>query len=142
MVTCHECGVIGHFKSECPELRRQKWRESLLKCEARQGNNNQSLNDTQQLYKRQEVAKAYAKGPKGKKYYLGALPKCNRCLCHHHPGNCPKYCGNCKKVGHLVIDCKNPTFAGNQKPPVTCFNCEEGGHIHFECPKLMNQDSE
>lgn len=22
-VTCHECGVIGHFKSECPELRNQ-----------------------------------------------------------------------------------------------------------------------
>ena len=29
-VTCRECGVVGHFRSECPELGNQNWKKKFM----------------------------------------------------------------------------------------------------------------
>ncbi|GKD12613.1 reverse transcriptase domain-containing protein [Tanacetum coccineum] len=67
-------------------------------------NNNQAQ---QQSPKRQNVAQAYADGTGERKEYAGTLPLCNRCKLHHN-GPCTVKCGNCKKVGHMTRDCRNP----------------------------------
>jgi hypothetical protein len=100
---------------------------------------NQGGNAIQPPPKRQEVARAYAAGPTEGKGYAGTLPKCGKCQKHHNPGRCPNPCGNCKKIGHHIKDCKFPILGDNQRPPVTCFDCGEMGHFRGECPQKKNQ---
>ncbi|GJZ83899.1 hypothetical protein Tco_0649072 [Tanacetum coccineum] len=57
--------------------------------------------------KRQNVARAYTAGPGEKKAYAGTLPFCNKCKLHH-VGPCTVKCSNCKRVGHMTIDCRTP----------------------------------
>ncbi|GJY55602.1 putative reverse transcriptase domain-containing protein [Tanacetum coccineum] len=54
-------------------------------------------------------------------------------------------CGNCKKVGHIAIDCKTIVTATTQRDPranqrtITCYEC--GKHGHFRRGGEANQDS-
>ncbi|GJS96555.1 DNA-directed DNA polymerase [Tanacetum coccineum] len=77
-------------------------------------NNNQAQ---QKSPKRQNVAQAYAAGT-GER----------------------KGCANCKKVGHLIRDCWNPTATSNQRT-ITCYECGDQGHYWSDCPKLKNQNN-
>ncbi|GJT70227.1 hypothetical protein Tco_1029513 [Tanacetum coccineum] len=98
-------------------------------------NNNQAQ---QQSPKRQNVAQAYAAGTGERKEYAGTLPLCNRCKLHHN-GPCTVKCGNCKKIGHMTWDCRNPTAARNQRT-LTCYECGNPGHYRSDCPELKNQN--
>ncbi|GJR90239.1 reverse transcriptase domain-containing protein [Tanacetum coccineum] len=98
-------------------------------------NNNQAQ---QQSPKRQNVAQAYAAGTGERKEYAGTLPLCNRCKLHHN-GQCTVKCGNCKKVGHMTRDCRNPAAARNQRT-LTCYECGDEGHYRSDCPELKNQN--
>ncbi|GJT64895.1 DNA-directed DNA polymerase [Tanacetum coccineum] len=98
-------------------------------------NNNQAQ---QQSPKRQNVARAYAAGTGERKEYAGTLPLCNRCKLHHN-GPCTVKCGNCKKVGHMTQDCRNPAAARNQRN-LTCYECGNQGHYRSDCPELKNQN--
>nr|GEW18570.1 hypothetical protein [Tanacetum cinerariifolium] len=91
-------------------------------------NNNQA----QQLPKRQNVAQAYAIGTGERKEYAGTLPLCNKYKFYHN-GPCTTKCTNCKKVGHLTMDCWNPTATNNQKT-ITCYECGNQGHYKCDCP--------
>ncbi|GJR68679.1 putative reverse transcriptase domain-containing protein [Tanacetum coccineum] len=82
-----------------------------------------------------------------KKPYSRSLSYCNKCKLHHI-GPYTVNCGNCKKVGHMLRDCKTPAVAAtanqrapldNQKTTVTCYECGRQGHYHSDCPKLKNQ---
>nr|GEV29002.1 hypothetical protein [Tanacetum cinerariifolium] len=42
-------------------------------------------------------------------------------------------CGNCKKVGHIIQNCRTPTTAKNQQTR-TCYECGSLGHYKSECP--------
>ncbi|GJV00469.1 reverse transcriptase domain-containing protein [Tanacetum coccineum] len=86
-------------------------------------NNNQAQ---QQSPKRQNVAQAYAAGTGERKEYARTLPLCNRCKLHHN-GQCTVKCGNCKKVGHITQDCRNPAAARNQRT-LTYYECGDEGH--------------
>ncbi|GJR10677.1 hypothetical protein Tco_0793329 [Tanacetum coccineum] len=97
-------------------------------------NNNQAQ---QQSPKRQNVAQAYAAGTGEKKEYAGTLPLCNRCKLHHN-GPCIVKCGNCKKIGHMTQDCRNPAVTRNQRT-LTCYECRNPGHYRSDCPELKNQ---
>ncbi|GJT98571.1 reverse transcriptase domain-containing protein [Tanacetum coccineum] len=86
--------------------------------------NNQRDNRGQQpLVKRQNVrgenvARAYTAGNNKKRGYVGSLPYYNKCKLHHE-GQCIVRCSNCKKVGHMVRDCKavvSKTTRGAQEP--------------------------
>nr|GEU55041.1 hypothetical protein [Tanacetum cinerariifolium] len=100
----------------------------------------------QRPFKRHNVARAYTARPSERKFYAGKLPLCNRCKLHHN-GQCTVRCINCKKVGHMVRDCRNPTTVGEQRAPVasqrntvTCYECGKQWHYQSDCPKLKNQN--
>ncbi|GJT92004.1 reverse transcriptase domain-containing protein [Tanacetum coccineum] len=82
--------------------------------------------------------KPYAAGTGERKEYAGTLPLCNRCKLHHN-GQCTVKCGNCKKVGHMTRDCRNPAAARNQGT-LTCYECGNPGHYRSDCPELKNQN--
>ncbi|GJW66998.1 hypothetical protein Tco_0121422 [Tanacetum coccineum] len=73
-----------------------------------------------QPFKRTNVARAYTAGSNEKSPYYGSLPYCNKCKLHYTRPCTVKY-GNCKKVGHMLRDCKTPVVAatatGNQRTP-------------------------
>ncbi|GJT94350.1 putative reverse transcriptase domain-containing protein [Tanacetum coccineum] len=98
-------------------------------------NNNQAQ---QQSLNRQNVAQAYAAGTGERKEYAGTLPLCNICKLHHN-GPCTIKYGNCKKIGHMTQDCRNPAAARNQIT-LTCYECGNPGHYKSDCPKLKNQN--
>nr|GEZ10698.1 hypothetical protein [Tanacetum cinerariifolium] len=42
-------------------------------------------------------------------------------------------CGNCKKVGHIIQNCRTPATAKNQRTR-TCYECGSLRHCKSECP--------
>ncbi|GKE35072.1 ribonuclease H-like domain-containing protein [Tanacetum coccineum] len=42
-------------------------------------------------------------------------------------------CGNCKKVGHIIQNCKTPATTKNQQT-CTCYECGSLRHYKSECP--------
>nr|GEZ30095.1 reverse transcriptase domain-containing protein [Tanacetum cinerariifolium] len=92
-------------------------------------NHNGSLS---QQNKGHKVPKAHTAWPINKKAYAGSLPLCNQCK-SHHSGSCTVKCGNCKKVGHIIQNCRTPATAKNQRTR-TCYECESLRHYKSECP--------
>ncbi|GJZ84866.1 reverse transcriptase domain-containing protein [Tanacetum coccineum] len=99
---------------------------TLAECQAKNkrkfDNNNQAQ---QQPPKKQGVAIAYTAGPGERKEYAGTLPLCNKCKFHHN-GQCTVKCTNCKRVGHLIRDCRSPAATNNQRN-LTCYECGNQG---------------
>ncbi|GKD60633.1 hypothetical protein Tco_1298142 [Tanacetum coccineum] len=93
----------------------------------------------------QNVARAYTVGNSEKKGYAGPLPFCNKCRLHHEGQYTVKY-GNCKRVGHLTMDCRDAVATTTQGAPkpnhkvVTCNEYGRQGHYRSDCPKLKNQN--
>ncbi|GJT98110.1 retrotransposon ORF1 [Tanacetum coccineum] len=110
----------------------------------RQAENKRKLDNInqaqQQSPKRQNVAQAYAAGTGEMKEYAGTLPLCNRCKLHHN-GPCTVKCENCKKVGLMTRDCRNPAAARNQRT-LTCYECGDQGHYRSDCSELKNRNHE
>nr|GFB37673.1 reverse transcriptase domain-containing protein [Tanacetum cinerariifolium] len=75
-----------------------------------EGNHNGSSNQQNQRHK---VPRAHTAWTINKKTYDGSLPLCNQCKFHHNRP-CTVKCGNYKKVGHIIQNCKTPATAKNQ----------------------------
>ncbi|GJT21834.1 DNA-directed DNA polymerase [Tanacetum coccineum] len=73
-----------------------------------------------------------------RKEYAGTLSLCNWYKLHYN-GPCTVKCRNCKKIGHMTRDCRNPTAARNQRT-LTCYECGNPGHYRSDCPELKNQN--
>ncbi|GJY76987.1 retrotransposon protein, putative, ty3-gypsy subclass [Tanacetum coccineum] len=50
----------------------------------------------------------------------------------NHNGQCTIKGGNCKKVGHITQECRNPTAARNQRTH-TCYKCGSLRHFKSKC---------
>ncbi|GKB53771.1 putative reverse transcriptase domain-containing protein [Tanacetum coccineum] len=167
--TCYKYGSLRHYKSECPIVKfhnrvdmihrrvmasKPKTMQDAIefttelmdkKISARAGrqaknkrkldNNNQAQ---QQPPKKQGVAIAYTTGFGERKEYARTLPLCNKCKFYHN-GQCTVKCANCKRVGHLTIDCSSPATTNNQRN-LTCYECGNQGHYMSDCLRLKNQN--
>nr|GFB08826.1 hypothetical protein [Tanacetum cinerariifolium] len=91
---------------------------------------------------------AYTAGQGDKKPYGGTKPLCPKCN-YHYDGSCAPKCTNCKKIGHLVRDCKgrpaaannnnnNQRAQGENARGITCYECRVLGHYKSDCLKLKN----
>ncbi|GJY74553.1 reverse transcriptase domain-containing protein [Tanacetum coccineum] len=56
----------------------------------------------------------------------------------NHNGQCTVKGGNCKKVGHMTRECRNPTAARNQRTH-TCYKCGSLRHFKSKCPIVKFQ---
>ncbi|GJU98712.1 retrotransposon protein, putative, ty3-gypsy subclass [Tanacetum coccineum] len=56
----------------------------------------------------------------------------------NHNGQCTVKSGNCKKVGHMTQECRNPTAARNQRTH-TCYKCGSLRHFKSKCPIVKFQ---
>nr|GFA30031.1 hypothetical protein [Tanacetum cinerariifolium] len=92
-------------------------------------NHNGSLS---QQNKGHKVPRAHTAWPINKKTYVRSLPLCNQCKFHHN-GPCTVKCGNYKKVGHIIQNCRTPATAKNQRTR-TCYECGSLRHYKGECP--------
>ncbi|GKB59662.1 hypothetical protein Tco_0915848, partial [Tanacetum coccineum] len=120
------------------ELMDQKVRayaERQVENKRKHDNNNQAQ---QQPPKKQSVAIAYTAGSGERKEYARTLAFCNKCKFHHN-GPCTLKCANCKRVGHLIRDCRSPAATNNQRT-LTCYECGNQGHYISDCSKLKNRN--
>nr|GEZ98080.1 putative reverse transcriptase domain-containing protein [Tanacetum cinerariifolium] len=91
-------------------------------------NHNESLS---QQNKGHKVPRAHTAWPISKKAYARSQPPCNQCK-SHHSRPCTVKCGNCKKVGHIIQNCRTPATAKNQRTR-TCYECGSLRHYKNEC---------
>nr|GFC07923.1 hypothetical protein [Tanacetum cinerariifolium] len=94
-----------------------------------ESNHNRSLS---QQNKGHKVPRAHTAWPINRSAYAGSLPLCNQCK-FHHSGPCTVKCRNCKKVGHIIQNCRTPATAKNQQTR-TCYECGSLRHYKGECP--------
>nr|GEW38387.1 reverse transcriptase domain-containing protein [Tanacetum cinerariifolium] len=112
-----------------PNDKKKKVKENASNKRKWEGNHNGSSN---QQNKGHKVPRAYTAWPINKKAYAGSLPLSNECKFHHN-GPCTVKCGNCKKVDHIIQNCRTPATAKNQRTH-TCYECRSLRHYEGECP--------
>nr|GEZ89993.1 putative reverse transcriptase domain-containing protein [Tanacetum cinerariifolium] len=108
---------------------RQKEKVAENASNKRKWEDNHNGNSNQQN-KGHKVPRAHTAWPINKKAYAGSLPLCNQCKFHHN-GSCTVKCGNCKKVGHIIQNCRTPATAKNQRTR-TCYECGSLRHYKSE----------
>ncbi|GJX93644.1 reverse transcriptase domain-containing protein [Tanacetum coccineum] len=59
-------------------------------------------------------------------------------MARNHNGQCTIKGRNCKKVGHMTRECRNPTVARNQRTH-TCYKCGNLKHFKSKCPIVKFQ---
>nr|GFA90098.1 reverse transcriptase domain-containing protein [Tanacetum cinerariifolium] len=84
-----------------------------------------------QQNKGHKVPRAHTAWPINKKAYARSLPLCNQCKFPHN-GTCTVKCGNCKKIGHMIQNCRTLATAKNQRTR-TCYKCGSLRHYKSEC---------
>nr|GEW81553.1 hypothetical protein [Tanacetum cinerariifolium] len=89
---------------------------TFAKCQAENkrklDDNSRSIQNQQQPFKRQNVARTYSARHGEKKVYEVSkplYPKCN----YHYDGQCAPKCNNYKRAGHLARDYRSPTVVAN-----------------------------
>nr|GFA09896.1 putative reverse transcriptase domain-containing protein [Tanacetum cinerariifolium] len=104
--------------------------------------------NNQQLFKKQNVTKAYNLGSAEKKTFEGNAPKCTKCQ-RNHARPCTQKCHKCSKIPHYARDYRStgntnatnnrggngPNLKGN-----SCFECGNLGHFKRDYPKLNNKN--
>ncbi|GKE70688.1 reverse transcriptase domain-containing protein, partial [Tanacetum coccineum] len=127
---------VAHDLIDQVERQKDKVAENASNKRKWEGKHGGSSN--QQQNKGHKVIRAYTTGPSNKKGYVRTLPLCNKFKLHHN-GLCIVKCENCKKVGYMTWDCRNPAAANNQRT-LTCYECESLGHYKNGCPERKNQN--
>nr|GFC89361.1 reverse transcriptase domain-containing protein [Tanacetum cinerariifolium] len=117
-------------KSMSPtERQKEKVAENASNKMKWEGNHNGSSSQQNKAHK---VPRAHTAWPINNKAYAGSLPLYNQCKFHHN-GPCTVKCKNCKKVGHIIQNCRTPATAKNQRTR-TCYECGSLRHYKSECP--------
>nr|GFB77244.1 reverse transcriptase domain-containing protein [Tanacetum cinerariifolium] len=111
------------------ERREEKVEENASNKRKWESNHNGSLS---QQNKGHKVPRAHTAWPINKKAHAGSLPLCNQ-FKFHHSGPCTVKCKNCKKVGHIIQNCRTPATAKNRRTR-TCYECRSLRHYRSKCP--------
>ncbi|GJW50498.1 reverse transcriptase domain-containing protein, partial [Tanacetum coccineum] len=125
---------MAHKSMSQTERQEDKVAENASNKRKWEGNHNGS---SSQQNKGHKVPRAHTTRPISKKAYAGSLPLCNQCKFHHN-GPCTIKCENCKKVGHIIQNCKTPATTRNQRTR-TCYECGSLRHYKSECPIVKFQ---
>nr|GFC00899.1 reverse transcriptase domain-containing protein [Tanacetum cinerariifolium] len=120
---------LAHKSMSQTERQEEKVAENASNNRKWESNHNGSLS---QQNKGHKVPRVHIACPINKKAYVGSLPLCNQCK-SHHSGPCTVKCGKCKKVGHIIQNCRTPATAKNQRTH-TCYECGSLRHYKSECP--------
>nr|GFA74399.1 hypothetical protein [Tanacetum cinerariifolium] len=120
---------LAHKSMSQTEQQEEEVAENASNKRKWESNHNGSLS---QQNKGHKVSRAHTTWPINKKAYAGSLPLCNQCI-SHHSGLCTVKCENCKKVCHIIQNCRTPATAKNQRTR-TCYKCGSLGHYKSECP--------
>ncbi|GJW26397.1 putative reverse transcriptase domain-containing protein, partial [Tanacetum coccineum] len=142
---------VIEFTTELMEDKNHAYAER--QAERKRKNDDLSKNNQNQQNKRQNTGQAYTAGNSDRKPYAGSKPLCSKCD-YNHEGPCPPRCNNCKKVGHLVKDCRsrpanannnsrnnnNRNNNNNNQKGNGCYECGAQGHFKRNCPNLKNND--
>nr|GFC75724.1 reverse transcriptase domain-containing protein [Tanacetum cinerariifolium] len=125
---------LAHKRLSQTERQEEKVAENASNKRKWESNHNGSLS---QQNKGHKVPRAHTTWPINKKAYSGSLPLRNQCK-FHHSGPFTVKCGNYKKVGHIIQNCRPPATAKNERTR-TCFECRSLRHYKGECPIVKFQ---
>nr|GEY95229.1 reverse transcriptase domain-containing protein [Tanacetum cinerariifolium] len=120
------------------QIERQKEKVAENASNKRKWEGDHGGSSSQQQNKEHKVIRAHTAGPSNKKGYARTLPLCNKCKLQHN-GSCTIKCGNCKKVGHMTRNCRNPAAANNQRT-LTCYERGILGLYMNGCLERKNQN--
>nr|GFB57362.1 hypothetical protein [Tanacetum cinerariifolium] len=113
------------------QIERQKEKVAENASNKRNWESNHKGSSNQQN-KGHKVPRVHTAWPINKKAYAGSPSLCNQCKFPHN-GPCTIKCRNCKKVGHIIQNCRTPATAKKQRTR-TCYECGCLRHYKGECP--------
>nr|GFA32080.1 hypothetical protein [Tanacetum cinerariifolium] len=108
----------------------------------------ETIENNQQPFKKQNVTKVYNLGSAEKKTFEGNAPKCTKCQ-RNHPRPCTQKCHKCDKIAHYARNYRSTgntnatnNRGGNGPNPRgnSCFDCGNLGHFKRDYPKLNNKN--